>query len=182
MIASFGGTIIDSSGNRITPAAGGRVGSNDITGVGYAWIAGAGKSYYSFTPDGGQYLIPAPDYPQYPQLPNPSEYPQMPRQPPVEQIPTEIPTPIPPTTNTPTDTPTNTPPTNTPTTPEDPILTTVRNLFSGLMPKGLTSTPLYVYNPPQSGGNVQQASPILAILVIGGLGIAGYFVYQKFKQ
>jgi hypothetical protein len=184
MIASFGGAIIDDNNNRIVPGSGGLVGSNDITGAGYAWIGGAGKAYYSFTPTQGS-LIPAPDYPQFPLPSDPSPLPQ--QYPPVEQFPSDpqMPTTTQTPTTTTTPTPTTTPPVDTPPIiPEvDTIIRTIQGLFSGLLPKGLTSTPLYVYNPPQAGtsGGGSMTFPIVPILVIGAVGVGGFLIYKRMR-
>lgn len=185
MIATFGGTITDQFGNRITPGSGGQVGSNDITGVGYAWIAGVGKEYFSFNPDGSRNLIPGPDYPQNP-LPVPGDYPTNypTNYPPVEQIPSDIPQ-IPsgnlPSGNSP-NSPVNTPPIIVPpeTNSDKTILETVKNLFSGMTPKGLTSPPLYIYNPPGPSG--QQSFNYNVLIVIAVLGIGSYFILKHFNK
>jgi hypothetical protein len=199
MIASFGGAVIDENNNRVIPASGGYIGSNDITGAGYAWIAGAGRHYYSFTPTQGvvsaisdfsDYRLPEPNIdsplPQLPDYPLP-QFPDYPTTP--LPIPTNTPQ-TPQTPQTPTNTPqtpTNTPPAETPPIlPDipkeiDPIIKTVKELFSGLLPKGLTSTPLYVYNPPRPAETTNNVS-IMPFVLLAGLGIAGFVVYKRFVK
>jgi hypothetical protein len=205
MIASFGGAVIDENNNRIIPASGGYIGSNDITGAGYAWIAGAGRRYYSFTPTQGvvsalsdfsDYRLPEPNtdspLPQFPDYPNfptqlPNDYPTAPLPTPTNTPQTpQTPTNIPQTPQTP-QTPTNTPPVQTPPilpdlpTQIDPIIKTAKELFSGLLPKGLTSTPLYVYNPPRPAETTSNVS-IMPFVLLAGLGIAGFIVYKRFVK
>ncbi len=50
MIASYGGAIIDSKGNRVFPGSGGMVGGLSEPGKNYSYILGGGSQYNSFTP------------------------------------------------------------------------------------------------------------------------------------
>jgi hypothetical protein len=190
-IASFGGLIIDSKGNRSYPGSGGYVGGLSGDGQNYATMLGAGYKYNIFTPTNETIPSPAPTPCHEPFCGEPSPAPQPFPYPGDLPQPTPAPSPTPtPTDDTP-DTPEpfpNYPPTCTdcgelpdvPPVPGETIIDIIRGLITPSPKTSITTNPpVYLFTPNQGGGGGLEMK---SIIILGVLALGAWYVYKRFAS